>query len=172
MKKIGVVVSSCLLATVLAGAQESKPATGTGTPAAAPPAHTLLAPADVQFGPGPAALPKGAELAVLSGDPSKAGPFTIRARFPAGYKVPPHWHPTDEHVTVLSGTVSFGMGDTFDTKTMKELSAGGFAAMPATMRHYVWSREGATIQVHGTGPFAVTYVDPKDDPRPPKPATP
>jgi quercetin dioxygenase-like cupin family protein len=163
-KKMGLVVSSCVLAAFTATAQETKPA-------AATPAHTLLAPADVQFGPGPAALPKGSELAVISGDPTKAGPFTIRARFGPGYKVPPHWHPTDEHVTVISGSLSFGMGDTFDTKAMKELPAGGFAAMPAGMRHYVWSRDGATIQVHGTGPFAVTYVNPADDPRP-TPATP
>jgi quercetin dioxygenase-like cupin family protein len=129
------------------------------------PAHVLLTADGLTFGDGPPALPKGQLIAVLSGDPGKPGPFTLRAKVPAGYRIPPHWHPSDEHVTVLSGTVAFGMGDKFEDAGLKELTAGGFARMPASMRHYFTARTAAVIQVHGTGPFAITYVDPADDPR-------
>jgi hypothetical protein len=91
----------------------------------------------------------------------------LRAKMPAGYKIPPHWHPTDENVTVISGTVAFGMGDKFVAADMKEVPGGGFALMPATMRHYFLAKTAAVIQVHGTGPFTLTYVNPADDPRAP-----
>ena len=131
----------------------------------ASPGHVLLNSSELTWGAGPAALPPGAKLAVLSGDPGGTGPFTIRAQMPAGYKIPAHWHPTDEHVTVLEGTVAMGMGDKFDPAQLKDLPAGGFARMPAEMRHFFTARTAATIQVHGTGPFAITYVNPADDPR-------
>jgi quercetin dioxygenase-like cupin family protein len=127
--------------------------------------HALLTNADLKWGEAPSALPKGATVAVLSGDPGQAGPFTVRVRFPAGYKIAPHWHPTDEHVTVLSGTLAFGMGDKADPAAMKKLSAGGYARMPAEMRHYVTATTATTIQIHGVGPFTVNYVNPADDPR-------
>jgi quercetin dioxygenase-like cupin family protein len=139
---------------------------GTAWSQQAPKAHVMMAPADVQWGEGPPALPKGAEAFVLSGDPGKPGPFAIRLRFPAGYKIAPHWHPTDEHVTVLSGTFSMGMGEKFDAAATKDLPVGGYAVMPAEMRHFAWTKSGAVVQVHGIGPFALTYVDPADDPRP------
>ena len=84
---------------------------------------------------------------------------------PAGYKIAPHWHPTDEQVTVLSGTVAFGMGDKAVVAEMKDVPAGGYALMPATMHHYFMSKTAAVIQVHGIGPFAITYINPADDPR-------
>jgi quercetin dioxygenase-like cupin family protein len=127
--------------------------------------HALLTETDLKWGDAPPSLPKGASLAVVSGDPAKPGPFTIRVRFPEGYKIAPHWHPTDEHVTVLAGTVAFGMGDKHDPAAMKDLTAGGFARMPAEMRHYVTAKTAATVQVHGTGPFTLNYVNPADDPR-------
>jgi len=83
---------------------------------------------------------------------------------PAGYKIAPHWHPTDEHVTVLSGTFSLGMGETFDAKAAKPLAPGGYALLPAEMRHFAWTKGGATVQVHGMGPFVLNYVNPADDP--------
>jgi uncharacterized cupin superfamily protein len=76
----------------------------------------------------------------------------------------PHWHPGDENLTILSGTVALGMGETWDDATLQSLSAGGFAAMPAGMRHFFMARTAATFQVHGMGPFAVNYVNPSDDP--------
>jgi hypothetical protein len=83
---------------------------------------------------------------------------------PAGFKIAPHWHPADEHVTVLSGTFSVGMGEKFDRTVMKDLPAGGYGLLPAEMRHFAMAKTAAAIQVHGTGPFALTYVNPADDP--------
>ena len=117
------------------------------------------------WGPAPAAFPAGAKMAVERGDPTKSGEFVVRLSFPAGYKIPPHWHPTDEHVTVISGSFLVGMGETFDKATMKELPAGGYVLLPAQMRHYAMAGKKETIvQVHGMGPFQLTYVNPADDP--------
>ena len=126
--------------------------------------HVLLTAADVKWGDPPPVLPKGAKFAVVSGDPTKPGPFAIRIRVPAGYKIAPHWHPADEHVTVLSGTFALGMGEKFDQASMKDLRAGGYAVLPAEMRHFVMAKTAATVQVHGMGPFALNYVNPADDP--------
>jgi quercetin dioxygenase-like cupin family protein len=136
-----------------------------------PSSHALVTEADLKWGEAPPALPKGASFAVVSGDPAKPGPFTVRVKFPAGYTIAPHWHPTDEHVTVLAGTVAFGMGDKHDPAAMKDLTVGGFARMPAEMRHYVTAKSAATVQVHGVGPFTLVYVNPSDDPRKSSPPT-
>jgi hypothetical protein len=128
--------------------------------------HVMVTPDDVKWGPAPPGLPPGAKLAVLAGDPSKAGvPYTIRARFPDGYKVPPHWHPVDENVTVLRGTLGVGRGEKFDRAAGKELPAGSFSRMPKGMRHFAWAKGETVIQVHGIGPFEIHYVNPADDPR-------
>jgi quercetin dioxygenase-like cupin family protein len=103
-------------------------------------------------------------MAVVMGDPSQAEPFVIRAQVPAGYKVPPHWHPGVENLTVLSGTVALGMGEQFDEKSMTSIGVGGYASLPAEMRHYFIAKSAATFQVHGMGPFVVNYVNPADDP--------
>ena len=132
-----------------------------------PPAgtHTMRAPNALTWGEAPPGLPAGGRVSVVSGDPTQAQPFVLRAQVPANYRIAPHWHPTTEHITVLSGTVALGMGDKFDEGAMQTLSAGGFASMPAEMRHSFMSRTAATIQIHGMGPFAITYVNPADDPR-------
>jgi quercetin dioxygenase-like cupin family protein len=134
-------------------------------PAAAPPAHVMTAGADLVWGDPPPALGPGAKLAVLAGNPGAPGPFVVRFQAPAGYRIAPHWHPTEENVTVLSGTFAMGMGETFDEKALKDLPAGGYAKMPAEMRHYALAKTAVTLQVHGTGPFTLTYVNPADDPR-------
>jgi len=103
-------------------------------------------------------------MAVVSGDPTQTVPFVIRAQMPAGYRIAPHWHPTDENITVLSGTVSLGMGEKFDQSAMKDVSSGGYFVAPAEMRHSFMAKTAATIQVHGVGPFAVNYVNAADDP--------
>jgi quercetin dioxygenase-like cupin family protein len=127
--------------------------------------HEVLASAAaVKWGPPPPMFPAGARFAVIDGDPTVKGLVTVRFQMPAGYKIAPHWHPADEHITVLSGTFGIGMGDTFDIAHGKTLGAGGFAVAPATMHHYAWTKTGATIQVHLIGPFAITYVNPADDP--------
>jgi len=119
---------------------------------------------DIKWGPGPASLPSGAQMAVLSGDPGGTGMFVIRARLPAGYKIAPHHHPTTEYVTVLSGDLHLAMGDKFDTSRGAGLAPCGFAAAEAMMNHYAWTTSGAEIQVQAQGPFQVIYVNPADDP--------
>ena len=153
MKKMFNVALSLVAVAVIGQAQEPKMST-----------HIALTAAEVKWGQPPPSLGKGAQFAVVSGDPSKPGPFAIRLKFPAGYKVAPHWHPTDEHVTVLSGTIAFGMGDKFDKTAMKDMPAGSYAMMPAEMRHFAMAKTAVTLQVHGTGPFVLNYVNPADDP--------
>ena len=122
-------------------------------------------PPGLKWGPAPPSLPRGARLAVLSGDPGKEGMFTIRLRFPPGYVVPPHSHPTDEIVTVINGQLSLGMGRNLNRRRASSLVQGGFVVAPAKMNHYAFTRTGATIQITAHGPFQVTYVNPRDDPR-------
>ena len=133
--------------------------------AAAPPAvaHVMRTPADVKFEPFPPGGP-GVEMAVLSGDPTKPGPFVIRIKTPAGKHVPPHWHPTDEHITVVQGTVGFGMGRKFDETAGREFPPGSYLVMPKRTPHFAWNKDEAIVQVHGLGPFKVIYVNPADDP--------
>jgi quercetin dioxygenase-like cupin family protein len=120
---------------------------------------------DVQWGPAPAIFPAGAQMAVMHGDPGAAGElFTVRLRFPNGYVIPAHWHPTDENVTVISGTFLVGMGDRFDAHALTPLRAGGFITAPANMNHFAMARGRTEVQVHAIGPFALTYVNPADDP--------
>lgn len=113
----------------------------------------------------PPGMPAGMRSAIVYGDPTQAQPYVIRAQLPANYRIAPHWHPTLENITVLSGTVALGMGDTFDEATMQALPAGGFATVPADMHHSFMAKTAATIQVHRIGPFAITYVNAADDPR-------
>ena len=127
--------------------------------------HVMAAPDSLKWGPGPASLPKGAELVVIAGDPGKEGPFVFRLRLPAGYKVPPHTHPADENVTVISGTFNIAMGDKFDESKGTALKAGGFFKAPRGMTHYAWFTEPTVLQMHGVGPWGFTYVNPADDPR-------
>jgi mannose-6-phosphate isomerase-like protein (cupin superfamily) len=127
--------------------------------------HVFLTSADLQWTAGPEGLPEGAQMAVLEGDPTKKGPFTVRLRLPANYRVAPHRHGNDEHVTVLEGRIRFGMGDRFDPEKMMDLDPGGFAMMPKGMHHFAEAPEEATIQLHGQGPWTITYVNPADDPR-------
>lgn len=119
---------------------------------------------DVKWGPAPVVFPKGVQMAVLSGDPSKTGDFVIRLKMPAGYLIPAHHHPTNEYVTVISGEFHLGMGDTLDKKKSATLHAGGFAEAPAGMNHFAWASSASVVQVQAEGPFAMTYVNPADDP--------
>lgn len=127
-------------------------------------AHLSL-PADLKWKDGPASLPKGAKIAVLEGDPGKEGPFVFRVKMPDGYRIAPHTHPKTERVTVISGTFNLGMGETFDQKATKAMPAGAFGHWPAGMKHYVWIKGETIIQLHGTGPWSIKYLNPKDDPR-------
>jgi anti-sigma factor ChrR (cupin superfamily) len=127
--------------------------------------HMVVQPNALKWGPAPPGLPPGSQVAVVAGDPGKDGPYVIRAKLPSGYKIPPHFHPTAENVTVLSGIFHVGMGDTFDNRKGEALKAGGFFQADKDMHHYGWTTGATVIQVHGMGPFAITYVNPNDDPR-------
>ena len=127
--------------------------------------HTMVAPQEIEWGPAPAVLPPGAEAAVLFGDPSKEGLFALRLKLPEGYSVPPHMHPVDEVVTVISGTFALGMGETADQSNAQALPAGSFIALPPGTAHYVFIDEETVIQISTVGPWGLTYVNPEDDPR-------
>ena len=126
----------------------------------------VLAPGDLTWKAAPAVLPPGAQMAVIEGDPAAPDAlFTLRAKLPANYKIPPHFHPADEHVTVLSGTFAVGHGEQFDAAKARDLPAGGFFVMPAKHPHFALTRTETIIQVHAVGPWGLTYVNPADDPR-------
>ncbi len=123
---------------------------------------------DVQWKDGPASLAKGAKMAVLEGDPSQPGVFTMRLRFPDGFQVLPHWHGQVEHVTVIAGMLNLGMGERFDRAATRRMSTGSFGYWPAGTRHFAWAEGETVLQLHGQGPWTITYVNPADDPRNPR----
>jgi hypothetical protein len=114
---------------------------------------------------GPTSLPSGVKMAVVSGNPGEKGKFTIQLKMPADYAVPPHSHPTNEVVKVVSGKLHYGMSRKLDMSAAKTLTTGHWVTMKAKMNHWVHAPAPATVQVSGTGPFEIVYVDPKDDPR-------
>ena len=103
-------------------------------------------------------------MAVLVGDPDGMGPFVLRVKFPANAFVAPHSHPAAETLTVLSGDFFHAMGDTVARSRGEEVTAGGIIYLPAGMNYSVWTTSGAIVQVSGTAPFKLIYVNPADDP--------
>jgi hypothetical protein len=182
MKRILLTTLSVCLLLGLSAAQSktsTKKSAAKAAPAAAAPAKEAgpshvkaYTPDQVKWGSGPNALPAGAQMAVLEGDPMKPGPFTIRLKFPNNYRIPPHSHGRTEHVTVLSGSIHVGMGDKFDEKSMTSFGPGSFAAIEPGAHHYgmvkndnfLKGRE-TIIQLHGEGPWEIKYVNASDDPR-------
>jgi quercetin dioxygenase-like cupin family protein len=150
----------------LALAQGAKPKDATKTPNKTLPATTvtIATPDKINWVAAPPSLPAGAQIAVLSGNPGVAGPFVIRLKFPDGYKVMPHWHPTPENVTVLSGEFRVAMGDKWDDSKVQPLSVGSFVSVPAHHSHYATAKGITEVQVHGNGPFKLVYVNLADDP--------
>jgi quercetin dioxygenase-like cupin family protein len=148
-----------LAALVLGGLSASTLALGAGD------SDGFINPKDIKWGPVPPSMPKGAKIAVLQGDPGKPGVFVIRLMVPPGYKVPPHWHTQDESITVISGTLLFGTGDKVDAKSAHTLTAGGYHYLTGKDHHYVVAKTTAVIQVSGSGPFDVTYINAADDPQ-------
>jgi hypothetical protein len=134
------------------------------------PTHHVVSGKAIAWGASPG-LPSGVQLAVLHGDPSKEGTFTIRLKLANATKVPPHWHPTDENLTVIQGTFLVAQGEKYDVAALKPLVAGDYAFMPKEMRHFGLTKGETIIQVSGLGPFVVNYVNPEDDPRAKKPSS-
>jgi Cupin domain len=163
MKKVALVIA---IASLVAMVSNHCATAAEQSPSAAPSVSLLTSPTKTKWGPAPPVVPSGAQVAVLDGDPFKDGsPYTLRLKMPDGYRVGPHFHPTDENVTVLTGTLAAGMGDKFDPDAVQFLKPGGFVTMPKGMHHYVYAKGPTVVQVHGIGPFAFTYVNPSDDPR-------
>ena len=129
------------------------------------PAHVIQNVGEAQWGPAPPFLPAGAQIAVLSGNPTKAEAYTVRLKFPANYDIPAHSHPGDENVAVVSGELFMGMGTRLDRKAGHGLAVGGYALMPANMNHFAYTKGETTILLYGHGPVEFKYVNPSDDPR-------
>jgi hypothetical protein len=126
--------------------------------------HIFL-PDAIPYGPAPAFVVAGAQLAVLEGNPGAAsGDYTIRLKMPDGYRIAPHWHPQRENVTVMAGTFKVGMGDSFDESKMGAFPAGSFAFLDPDMHHYAMASGEVVVQVHGKSPLQFNYVNPNDDP--------
>jgi quercetin dioxygenase-like cupin family protein len=125
----------------------------------------LNQPDGLKWKPGPPSLPKGAQMAVLEGDPSQEGMFVFRVKVPDGYRIPPHTHPKMERVTVIAGTFNIGMGDKFDQNATKAMPAGAYGYWESGMKHFVWTKGETIAQFHGMGPWSIQYVNPADDPR-------
>jgi len=123
----------------------------------------------LQWVPGSPAMPKGIQMAVLEGDPAKPGMFTMRLKFPAGTRVGPHFHSQTEHATVIYGALRLGMGEKFDSAKTERLTTGSFGYWVAGTRHFAFFEAETVLQLHGQGPWTITYVNPKDDPRNQKP---
>ena len=146
MRRTSILVAAALVGTCAMLSAQAKPA-----PA-------------LKWGPAPSVFPAGAKMAVVSGDPTKTGPFVIELAMPAGYRIPPHSHPTDEKVTVNKGTFMVGMGDVFDEGNTKAMGVGATGEIKAGMHHYAMAKDATVVTVSSTGPFAMTYVNPSDDP--------
>jgi len=152
-----VVAMTCVLGILIAPATWADSHAKAGSP-------LMVTPNDLQWADVPS-MPPGAKIAVIQGPLNAAAPFIIRLKMPAGYKIPVHTHPAIEHVTVLAGTLYFGGGDTFDEARAKTLGPGSVAVMPVGQSMYGWTKEETIIQVHGVGPWGLTYLNPADDPR-------
>jgi len=126
--------------------------------------HRMISPNDLKWSDVPS-LPPGAKIAVIEGPMSEPVAFTVRLKFPANYQIPAHWHPAVERVTVLTGTFNMGTGDKLDKQKTTPLSAGSIGIMQPKTSHFGWTQEEVIVQLNGTGPWGVTYVNPADDPR-------
>lgn len=128
------------------------------------PHHTVVHADEIKWGAAPASLPPGAQAAALLGSPAKEGPFVLRLKLPKGFVIAPHRHTKDEFVTVISGSFHVTAGETVD-RSAKGLKTSGFVHLPAGMPHFAFTSEETIVQINGTGPFDVVYIDPRDDPR-------
>lgn len=160
-RRLFVVCATAVAAVLLAGASYSQ------EKQAGEAAHKIVHFGDLKWTP----IIKGCELASVSGDMNAEGaPFVIRLRCADGAKVPAHWHPTDENVTVLKGTFLVGMGETYDESKFQKMNVGNFVTVPKEMRHFASCKGETIVQVHGAGPFKVNWVNPAEVQAPDAPA--
>jgi hypothetical protein len=160
LKFLPVLVLTCalVLAQTTAAPRKAGPAKSTA------PAGVIVTPDKVQWGPAPPVMQPGAKAAVIAGNPGGAGPFILRLKMPDGYKIMPHWHPTAETVTILSGEFRVAMGDKWDDSQLQSLPAHSVAVVPPHHNHYAVAKGETEVQVSGMGPFKIIYINPADDP--------
>lgn len=127
--------------------------------------NKLVTPAEIRWGTGPAILPAGAQAAVLYGDPTKDGLFSMRFKLPKGYRVPPHTLSKAGLFTVIAGALRIGMGEKADPDKARAMTAGSFIALAPGTPHFVSADAETVVQLNNIGPWVITYIDPKDDPR-------
>jgi hypothetical protein len=158
MKRIAIIAAAIgvLLVTSAAAEMADIPYHGEG--------YTMLNESELEWG-DVASMAPGDQMAIIEGDLSREAPFTFRLRLPADYSLPPHTHPAYERVTVLSGILHFAHGEEFDRTKTQALEAGGVAIMPPGAPMFGYTEEETIIQLHGTGPWGIKYVNPEDDPR-------
>lgn len=159
--KPSLLLGLCLLPGSLLAAEPQSKSDSSSPPAST---HVMVRASAIQWGEASPALPAGAQATVLSGDPGKPGSFVIRLKVPAGYRVPRHWHPADEQVTLLEGDLTLAMGDGADAHSA-DFAPGDYVLLPKKMLHEASTRSGAVVQIQSTGPFEINYVNPADDPR-------
>ena len=153
-----------VVAAVVCGCESMHKSSAGPAAADSMPQH-MYAPDQIKWQPGPPSLLPGAQMALLEGDPAKPGFFCMRLRLPDGYKVMPHWHPKQERVTIIAGQLNLAMGATFDPAKTHALTPGSYSTMPAGMRHFATVKGETILQLATEGPWAITYVNPADDPR-------
>jgi quercetin dioxygenase-like cupin family protein len=167
--KLGITLALLTLVTGAVGCGKQKPESGTldatkdSTTAAV--VGDTTAKVSLQWGPAPPVFPAGAKMAVVNGDPSKEGVFQVELALPDGYRIPPHFHPTDEAVEVKEGTFLVGLGDKLDPTKTNPMKQGDKGSLRANMHHFGIARGATIVAVTAKGPFAMTYVNPADDPR-------
>jgi len=155
MTKMRTMMVGAVLAAVVVLGVRSERALGQGNEAT----HKIVRYKDLKWTP----IIKGCDIAQVSGDmDAQDQPFVLRVRCVDGAKIPAHWHPTDENVTVLRGVFLVGMGDTFDEAKLQTMNVGNFLTMPKETRHFALSRGETIVQVHGAGPFKVNWVNPSE----------
>ena len=158
MGRVLVVLLGVAALAMAASSQEKKEGTE---------AHKIVHFGDLKWTP----IIKGCDMAVVEGNPDAEGQqFVIRFRCTDGTKVPSHWHPTDEYLTVLKGAFLVGTGDTFEEAKLKTMNVGNFLLMPKEMHHFALNKGDTIVQVHGTGPFKVNWVNPSEVQPPDAPA--
>ena len=165
MRNLIIVAATVLGILGIALATEEKAGSKTSSKESAAAQHKIVSPSELVWGDAPPGLPPGAKMAVLDGDPTKPGSFTVRLQSPDGYKIMPHTHPSAERITIISGAFHLGMGDKFDETAGHEMGPGSFTVLPAGMKHFGWVTGETVVQIHSEGPFVIKYVNPADDPR-------
>jgi quercetin dioxygenase-like cupin family protein len=161
---LAVLVAACAPVTAATPAPPTSAPTSNAPEASHTASHLIVAPNDLKWADVPA-LPPGAKIAVIEGKLTDPGFATVRLKFPADYKVPPHWHPVVERVTILAGMLNMGLGDTLDIQQSTALPAGSIMIIQPQTHHFVWTTEETIVQLNVVTPWGITYVNPADDPR-------